>query len=183
MSTKDAFLPVIQIASTTVPTLRLILLLAMAAPTLVVGGDTLSVDDAFTMAHREEIILVDIRSRGEWVETGIATVARPVSMYERQFLSRFLTITEEANGRPIALICATGGRTAWLKTELSRRGITNLVDVPEGMMGSAAGPGWLRAGLPVKPYPAASALPPNSLTYTFWERLTGSYRPPWIKDN
>ena len=51
MSTKDAFLPVIQIASTPVPTLRLILLLAMAAPTLVVGGDTLSVDEAFTMAH------------------------------------------------------------------------------------------------------------------------------------
>ena len=182
MSTKDAFLPVIQIASTTVPTLRLILLLAMAAPTLVVGGDTLSVDDAFTMARHEEIILVDIRSRGEWVETGIASAARPISMHERQFLSRFLTIAEEANGQPIALICATGGRTAWLKTELSRRGITNLVDVPEGMMGSAAGPGWLRAGLPVKPYPASS-LPTGSLTYTFWERLTGSYRPPWIKDN
>jgi rhodanese-related sulfurtransferase len=133
------------------------------------------------MANREEIILVDIRSHDEWVETGIASVARPVSMHERQFLSRFRTIAEEANGRPIALICATGGRTAWLQTELSRRGITNLVDVPEGMMGSAAGPGWLRAGLPVRPYPA-SALPPGSLTYTFWERLTGSYRPPWFKD-
>jgi rhodanese-related sulfurtransferase len=161
--------------------LRLILLLATLAPTLVVGGNRLSVGDAFTMANREEIILVDIRSRGEWVETGIASVARPVSMHERQFLSRFRTIAEEANGRPIALICATGGRTAWLQTELSRRGITNLVDVPEGMMGSAAGPGWLRAGLPVRPYPA-SALPPGSLTYTFWERLTGSYRPPWFKD-
>jgi rhodanese-related sulfurtransferase len=162
--------------------LRLILLLATLAPTLVVGGDMLSVSDAFTMATREEIILVDIRSHDEWVETGIASVARPVSMYERQFMTEFRTIAEEANGRPIALICATGGRTAWLQTELTRRGITNLVDVPEGMIGSAAGPGWLRTGLPVKPYPASDQ-PPGSLTYTFWERLTGSYRPPWIKDN
>lgn len=163
-------------------TLRLILLLATLAPLPVVGGDMLSVGDAFTMARREQIILVDIRSQSEWKETGIASVARPVSMHERQFLSEFRTIVEEADGRPIALICAVGGRTAWLKMELSRRGITNIVDVPEGMMGSAAGPGWLRAGLPVIPY-QASPLPSRSMTYTFWERLTGSYRPPWIKDN
>lgn len=161
---------------------RLIVVLAALLPAWAASGDILSVDDAFAQAQREEIILVDIRSQDEWVETGVASVARPVSMHDQEFLSEIRTIAREADGRPIALICATGGRTAWLMTALSHHGITNLVDVSEGMMGSSAGPGWLRAGLPVRPYPA-SARSPDSLTYTFWEQLTGSYRPPWLSDN
>ena len=153
--------------------------LTLLAPTLVLGGDILSVNDAFTLASREEIILLDIRSESEWKETGIASVARSVSMHESQFLSKFKTIVNEANGRPIALICATGGRTAWLVEELSKRGISNLVDVTEGMMGSAAGPGWLRSGLPIKAY---TATPPTLMKYTFWERITGLYKPLWIKE-
>jgi len=179
---KAAYRHVFQLAKAMLHKYRLILMLAMLIPTLAAGGEILSVGDAFAMAQREEIILVDIRGQNEWVETGIASVARPVSMHERQFLSRFRTIVEEADGRPIALICAVGGRTAWLKKVLSRRDITNLLDVPEGMMGSAAGPGWLRAGLPVKPY-TVSPTAPRPKTYTFWERLTGSYNPPWIRDN
>lgn len=157
----------------------LVFALTLLAPTLVLGGDVLSVNDAFALASREEIILLDIRSESEWKETGIASVARPVSMHESQFLTKLQTITSEANGRPIALICATGGRTAWLVKELSSRGITNLIDVTEGMMGNAAGSGWLRSGLPVKAY---TATPPTLMRYTFWERITGRYKPLWIKE-
>jgi hypothetical protein len=32
---------------------------------------------------------------------------------------------------------------------LENAGFTNIIDVPEGMMGSRAGPGWLKRGLPV----------------------------------
>ncbi|NOX76571.1 MAG: rhodanese-like domain-containing protein [Gammaproteobacteria bacterium] len=141
----------------------------------------LSVRDALTLANRNEIILVDIRSEREWRETGIASVARPVSLYDSQFLSKFRTIIKEANGRRITLICATGGRSAWLQKELSRRGIRNIVDVTEGMLGSTAGPGWLRSGLPIVPYTAAAS-PSGSGTYTFWERITGWYKPLWIND-
>ena len=35
---------------------------------------------------------------------------------------------------------------------LSEAGFTQIIDVPEGMLGSAAGPGWLALDLPVRTY-------------------------------
>ena len=53
---------------------------------------------------------------------------------------------------PIALICAGGVRSARLGRRLTEAGFTNIIDVPEGMQGSGAGPGWLRRGLPTRTY-------------------------------
>ncbi|MCX8952452.1 rhodanese-like domain-containing protein, partial [Ruegeria sp. NA] len=39
-----------------------------------------------------------------------------------------------------------------LSNRLIEAGFTNIIDVPEGMLGSAAGPGWVRTGLPVRKY-------------------------------
>ena len=35
---------------------------------------------------------------------------------------------------------------------MTKAGFSNIIDVPEGMLGSAAGPGWLAADLPTLPY-------------------------------
>lgn len=35
---------------------------------------------------------------------------------------------------------------------LRAAGFTQIIDVPEGMLGSGAGPGWLKRGLPVVTY-------------------------------
>ena len=53
---------------------------------------------------------------------------------------------------PVALICARGVRSARMSNKLTAAGFTQIIDVPEGMLGSAAGPGWVRAGLPVMEY-------------------------------
>lgn len=82
----------------------------------------------------------------------VASVARPISMHETDFLPRFKQVLEEADGRPVALICAVGGRTSWLQKELTGRGVKNVLDVSEGMFGSRDGPGWVRSGLPVRDY-------------------------------
>ena len=92
----------------------------------------------------------DIRSREEWQETGLAEPALPISMHEGGFVQKLLQAMGGDPSRRVALICATGGRTRYVQNVLASNGFSNVIDVSEGMMGSPAGPGWLKRGLPVK---------------------------------
>ena len=38
-----------------------------------------------------------------------------------------------------------------MQKELEARGFTRVYNVKEGMVGSGAGPGWIKRGLPVEP--------------------------------
>jgi rhodanese-related sulfurtransferase len=110
----------------------------------------MSAPEALEAVARGEIVLVDIRSREEWQETGMAEPALPVSMHEGGFVQKLLQAMGGDPARRIAIICATGGRTRYLQNVLASNGFSNVIDVAEGMMGSPAGPGWLKRGLPVK---------------------------------
>ena len=75
--------------------------------------------------------------------------AIPIDMRRPDFTD---ALRAEIVGRedvPVALICARGVRSARLSQRLAEAGFTNIIDVPEGMLGSGAGPGWLKRGLPV----------------------------------
>lgn len=104
---------------------------------------------AFKKAETGELLLLDIRSPQEWKETGTGTGAKKVSMHQPGFLAKLDALTGNDKTKPVALICATGGRSNWLQGELVKRGYTNIIDVSEGMLGSSTGPGWLKRGLPV----------------------------------
>ncbi len=95
-------------------------------------------------------ILVDIRTSREWRQTGIATVATPLSMHEDGFLEGIKRLRSENPGKTIALICAVGRRTAYMSNLLARGGFNNIADVSEGMIGGRNGKGWIPSGLPVK---------------------------------
>ncbi|PIE37305.1 MAG: sulfurtransferase [Gammaproteobacteria bacterium] len=109
----------------------------------------------------DEVVLVDIRSRAEWQETGLAKGALPISVHERGFSDKLFEVKELAGDRPAALICATGGRSATIIQALRLRGVADgFVDVSEGMMGSREGKGWIRSGLPLQAFDeAAKRLP------------------------
>lgn len=111
--------------------------------------DIWSVTEAFDALLQDRIRLLDIRSSEEWNETGVAEMAWPVSLHEERFSERLLKARNLVDGRPIALICATGGRSGALMNYLRQSGYENFIDVSEGMLGSSAGPGWIKAGLPV----------------------------------
>lgn len=102
-----------------------------------------------------EAILVDIRSEGEWKETGVAEGAWPVSMHDPAFGRNLQRLMEIRGARTVALICATGGRSAHVLGVLEAYGVEGFVDVSEGMLGSEAGPGWIKRGYPVVPLEAA----------------------------
>lgn len=96
-----------------------------------------------------KMILIDIRSRGEWQDSGLAQGAWPISMHERDFGPRMRAVLAKYTPDQIALICATGGRTARMADILEKNGILGVTDVSEGMFGNRNGPGWIKRGLPI----------------------------------
>jgi len=114
-----------------------------------VTGSALTVQQAHAAARAGEILLVDIRRPDEWARTGVGEGARPLDMRRADFIDALLALTQGATETPVALICARGVRSRRLSRTLTEAGFTQIIDVPEGMLGSGAGPGWLRAGLPV----------------------------------
>lgn len=109
----------------------------------------LTAPDAFAMLKRGDLVMVDIRSREEWLETGVAVGAWPVSMHEPDFGRRLMEILQRHSPDQIALICATGGRSQFVVGRLAGQGIIGLRDVSEGMMGYGDAPGWIARGLPI----------------------------------
>ena len=73
-------------------------------------------------------------------------------MHEAGFVRNLARALGGIRSNPVALICATGGRSAHMRRVLATAGFTNVIDVSEGMFGSRAGPGWLKRGLPTKPW-------------------------------
>ncbi len=122
-----------------------------AAPAL--AEPDMSAPQALAAAQAGKVRLIDIRTPGEWRETGVAPGAGRVDFYRGpEVLARY--ILQEAKGdkdAPIALICRTGNRTTHAQKYLMSLGYTRIYNVKEGMKGSAAGPGWLSRGLPVEP--------------------------------
>ncbi|MEM7519769.1 MAG: rhodanese-like domain-containing protein [Pseudomonadota bacterium] len=114
------------------------------------SGGALSVQVAHEKAVAGDILLVDIRRPDEWARTGVGVGAQPLDMRRADFTEALLALTSGRADAPVALICARGVRSARLSRRLSDAGFSRIIDVPEGMLGSGAGPGWLKAGLPVR---------------------------------
>ena len=116
------------------------------------AGDALSVADAHTLAKGGQIFLIDVRRPDEWQGTGVGDGAYPIDMRRKDFIEALDKLTGGDKSASVALICARGFRSARLSNRLTDAGYTNIIDVPEGMLGSSAGPGWLKTGLPVKKF-------------------------------
>lgn len=114
-----------------------------------VGGGDLTAPEAQIAAAAGKIALIDIRRPDEWERTGIGAHAVPIDMRSEGFIDALLLQTGGRRDLPVALICARGVRSARMSAHLKKAGFTKILDVPEGMQGSGAGPGWLRHGLPL----------------------------------
>jgi len=104
------------------------------------------------------LLLIDVRSPGEWRDTGLATGAVPISIHREDGLEGFVSeVRDRTNGnqsRQIALICASGIRSARAARALNKAGYTRLFNIREGMRGNLKdGPGWLKRSLPLKNWP------------------------------
>ena len=116
---------------------------------------TLSAPDAYAQVQAGKLTLIDIRRPDEWRQTGVAQGAIRVNMLHPQGPQGFVRqVLAEVDGKldaPIGLICRTGNRTTHMQKVLQDAGFTRVINIKEGMVGSAAGPGWIQRGLPVEP--------------------------------
>ncbi len=116
----------------------------------------LTAPEAQRLVVAGEVTLIDIRTPEEWRQTGVPRSAKLVNMVHPGGADGFVSeILEQVGGdaaAPIALICRTGNRTTQVQRLLVSRGFSQVYNVTEGMVGSSAGPGWLKRGLPIEPY-------------------------------
>lgn len=126
-------------------------LLALAGTAFASGPlPTLTAPEAFTAAQAGQLTIVDIRTPQEWRQTGIAKGVTRIDMRDPAFERALLAAVGGNREAPIALICRTGNRTGRLLPKLQQQGFSRIVHIPEGMVGSTAGPGWIARGLPLE---------------------------------
>lgn len=145
-------------------TLGVILLPMAAAVSPVLAADEsgiLTAPEASRMVAAGELILIDVRSRDEWRETGIPRGALAISIHDPRgrdgFLEKVGAAIGRDPGRPVATICAAGVRSYRTQAWLADAGYRQVLNVREGMLGrwrpfEPSQPGWLKRGLPTQPW-------------------------------
>jgi rhodanese-related sulfurtransferase len=116
------------------------------------AADTMRVQDAWAKMQSGSLVLVDVRTKSEWKSSGIAPGAITLTMGAENYYEKLEAIAAANPGKTIGLICAAGGRSTRTASELEKRGLSQVVDVKEGMGGGMWNGGWIGADLPVVPY-------------------------------
>lgn len=115
------------------------------------GAKNISAGAASTKAAAGEILIIDVRTAGEWRETGVPRGAARANIFESDFLERVKQAVGDDLSRPIAVICARGNRSTRAQQMLSAAGFKDVQNIREGMLGSAFGKGWLASAHPTEP--------------------------------
>ena len=116
----------------------------------------ITANQAWDLEQQGGLLIVDVRTQGEWRQTGTAPDAARISLYSNwgvpnfDFAERVLAALGGDRNRPVAVICATGGRSSFAAQMLRDEGFTHVADIAEGMLGSETGVGWLSRALPVE---------------------------------
>ncbi|MDW3224745.1 MAG: rhodanese-like domain-containing protein [Paracoccaceae bacterium] len=114
------------------------------------GEGALTAPEAHSAALSGDVLLIDIRRPDEWALTGVGEGAIPLDMRRDDFIEALMVEADNDTARAVALICARGVRSRHQGAKLTNAGFARIIDVPEGMLGSGAGPGWIKRGLPVR---------------------------------
>ena len=101
---------------------------------------------------QKKVPLVDIRTAGEWQQTGVVDGSKLLTFFDTQGrydAKAFLTELDKiaTKGQPVILICRSGNRTGQISQFLNQQaGYTQVYNVEKGIRN------WIAAGLPtVKP--------------------------------
>jgi rhodanese-related sulfurtransferase len=111
--------------------------------------------EAYAKVKAGELVLIDIRTPGEWQQSGIPEHALHIDFRQEGGSAAFeravLDAVKGDRNRSIALICASGNRSRQAKQLLEQAGFTQVQDVDGGVMGRDSRTGWIHQGLPMAP--------------------------------
>jgi len=136
------------------PTCAVLILLVVAWSGARAAEKIVRADEAYELSTKNLLTVIDIRSPQEWLESGVPKGALTITMHtplgKRAFLAAVRDAVRGDTARPIALICAVGGRSRWAQRFLTESGFSRVSDISEGVFGRGKGkPGWLKRGLPM----------------------------------
>lgn len=99
--------------------------------------------------------LIDVRTPGEWAQTGLPEGAVGANLRNpdgaEAFIAKVLDHLGGDRSKPVALICASGVRSTYAQALLRQAGFEDVANVRNGMFGNPTdGPGWLEQGLPLQ---------------------------------
>lgn len=86
---------------------------------------------------KKDITIIDIRTKGEWLETGMLKDSIPITFFDEQgqydvsdFIKKLSKYVKK--GETFALVCATGARTNMLGNFLGQNGF-NVINLTGGV--------------------------------------------------
>ena len=132
--------------------LALFAALSLATVDFAYGGNerNISAGVASAKAATGELLIIDVRTSGEWRETGVPRGAARANIFEADFIERVKQAVGADLSRPIVVICARGNRSTRAQQLLSAAGFNDVHNIREGMLGSTFGAGWLAGAHPTE---------------------------------
>ena len=124
---------------------------------LMVTYNTVAKDMAPNEALAElnnNLLIIDVRSKSEWKETGVIANAKLIQMYNatrtlrKEYVSEILDFIGDNKSIEVAIICHSGGRSSGTVKMLEDKGYYNISNIAEGMVGTNSKEGWINRGLP-----------------------------------
>ena len=90
----------------------------------------------------KKMVIIDIRTKGEWIQTGILKGSLTETFFDekggydiRKFMSTIMSHVDVKKRETFALICATGSRSSMLASFLGQNGF-NVIDLTNGITGA-----------------------------------------------
>ena len=110
----------------------------------------ISSDEVAMFAGSGDVVLVDVRTAPEWVESGVIERSHLITYFDKdfrplkdEFMQKFSKVSGGDKNKPIVVICRTGQRSKLVAGILDREGYKNVYNYKEGIIG------WLTEKKPV----------------------------------
>ena len=103
--------------------------------------------EAHKAATARKLILIDVRTPGEWAATGMPAGANGVTLQRADFIDAVTGLAPKGKATAIAFICRSGARSGMAAKTALKAGFTEVYNIPGGVEG---GGGWLAERLPLK---------------------------------
>ena len=115
---------------------KLLILLAFVATSLFAEVTNIYPDTVFLS---KKIPIIDIRTQGEWKETGLLKGAIPITFFDERGSYNIPLFLKELSTKvnvkkPFALVCRSGSRTKMVSAFLSQKLGYNVYDLNGGML-------------------------------------------------
>ena len=117
----------------------------------------ISLEEAFDLYNKKEILIVDIRTETEWQMTGVIPNSELINMHDNQhneradFLKEIQILLNKNNDYNVSFICASGARSEIVAKYFFDKGYKTISHIPDGIVGKNYN-GWLYSDLPIISY-------------------------------